>query len=109
MKKPRKPKSAFIARLPLYALLSIERNGFDGEVRFDVENLPHGVIVDHIGLSGVLIRKGETTRPIVFSCAKWVPPTSRSIFAVAQGQGGEASGAIGLRVSGAEELVQAEE
>ena len=67
------------------------------------------VIVDHIGLSGVLIRKGETTRPIVFSCAKWVPPTNRSIFAVAQGQGGEASGAIGLRVSGAEELVQAGE
>ena len=27
------------------AMLSIERNGFDGELKFDVDNLPHGVIV----------------------------------------------------------------
>src|SRR5690606_27943828 len=27
------------------ALLSIERNDFDGELNFDIENLPHGVIV----------------------------------------------------------------
>ena len=38
------------------AMLKIERNGYDGELRFEVDNLPHGVIVGHIGLSGIMIR-----------------------------------------------------
>lgn len=84
------------------AMLSIERNGFDGELKFDVDNLPHGVIVDNIGLSGVLVRKGENERQIVLSCAKWVPATTRQIFAVAKGQGDQASRPIVLRVESAE-------
>ena len=32
--------------------LKIERNGFNDRVQFEIENLPHGVIVDDIGLNG---------------------------------------------------------
>src|SRR4029079_7933780 len=40
------------------AWLKVKRNGFDDIVTFTVDNLPHGVIVDNIGLNGVLIPKG---------------------------------------------------
>ncbi|HUG92470.1 MAG TPA: c-type cytochrome domain-containing protein [Planctomycetaceae bacterium] len=80
------------------AMLSIERNGFDGELTFDVENLPHGMIVDDIGLSGVLIRRGETHRRIFLKCADWVPETTRRIHAVAKGEGNQASRPIVLHV-----------
>ena len=80
------------------ARLSIERNGFKGELKFDVDNLPHGVIVDNIGLSGVLVRTGESKRQIFLTAAKWVPETSRFIHAVAKGEGNQASLPIVLHV-----------
>ena len=80
------------------ALLSIERNGFKGELKFDVDNLPHGVIVDNIGLSGVLIREGETQRQIFLTAADWVPETTRLIDAVAKGAGNQASRPIVFHV-----------
>src|SRR5262249_38075669 len=49
-------------RLP--AWLKIKRNGHEDLVTFFVEDLPHGVIVDDIGLNGVLIPKGENERKI---------------------------------------------
>ena len=80
------------------ATLKIERNGFDELATFDVDNLPHGVIVDNIGLNGVLIRAGETERQIFLTAAKWVPDTSRSIHAVANAAGTQASRPIVLHV-----------
>ena len=80
------------------ALLKVERNGFDELANFDVDNLPHGVIVDNIGLSGVLIRAGETERQIFLTAAKWVPETSRRIHAVANAAGIQASRPIILHV-----------
>ena len=73
------------------AMIEIERNGFDGEVKFDVDNLPHGVIVDNIGLSGVLIRVGETRRQIFFTAEHWVPGSTRLIHAVGNAEGNQAS------------------
>lgn len=73
------------------ALLAIERNGYEGGINFEIENLPHGVIVDHIGLSGVLVRAEENEREIEFSCADWVQETARPIFAAGKGQGDPAS------------------
>ncbi|MGH7199906.1 MAG: hypothetical protein ACREJB_04835, partial [Planctomycetaceae bacterium] len=84
------------------AMLRIERNGYDGELNFDVDNLPHGVIVDNIGLSGILIRDGEDERQIFLTAADWVPETARHIHAVSKGQGNQASRPIGLRVRAAE-------
>jgi len=69
------------------ALLRVERDGYDGLVTFAVANLPHGVIVDNIGLNGVLLPAGETTRRIFLRCAPWVRPTSRPCHAVADQEG----------------------
>ena len=91
------------------ALLSIERHDFNSELKFDVDNLPHGVIVDNIGLSGIMIREGETRRQIFLTAADWVPETTRMIHAVSQGQGNQASQPIVLRVSRPGRLVKGEE
>lgn len=80
------------------AKIVVDRNGFDGDVKFDVDNLPHGVIVDNIGLSGVLVRTKETERQIFLTARPWVPTTSRLIHAVAQVQGNQASRPVKLHV-----------
>ena len=68
-------------------------------MKFDVDNLPHGIIVDNIGLSGVLVRASETERQIFLTARPWVPATSRWIHAVAQVQGNQASSEVRLHVS----------
>jgi hypothetical protein len=78
--------------------LRVERNGFDGRIQFDVENLPHGVIVDNIGLSGVLIPEGTTHRTIFLTAEDWVPETSRLFHAVAKAEGDQASLPMRLHV-----------
>jgi hypothetical protein len=65
------------------AWLKVKRNGFDDIVTFTIDNLPHGVIVDNIGLNGVLIPKGQSYRQIFLTAAKWVPDTDRLCFAKA--------------------------
>ena len=80
------------------AMLTIERHGYDGDLKFDVDNLPHGVIVDNIGLSGILVRAGETRRQIFLTAAEWVPETTRTYHAVAIGQGNQASRTLTLHV-----------
>ena len=63
--------------------LKIKRNGFDDVVTFTIEGLPHGVIVDNIGLNGVLIPKDKSERQIFLAAAKWVPEIDRLCFAKA--------------------------
>lgn len=82
------------------AKIVVERNGFEGDLKFDVDNLPHGIIVDNIGLSGVLVRAKENERQIFLTARPWVPETSRFIHAVAQVQGNQASKPIILHVAG---------
>jgi hypothetical protein len=81
------------------ALLQIERHGYKGELRFEVENLPHGVIVDNIGLNGIMVRAGENERQVYLTAAKWVRPTERLIHAVADREGSQTSRPISLRVT----------
>jgi dipeptidyl aminopeptidase/acylaminoacyl peptidase len=80
------------------AKIRIERNGHEGRVRFEVRNLPHGVIVDNIGLSGVLVREGETEREIFFAARDWVPETTRLTHAESVEPASEASPPISLNV-----------
>lgn len=80
------------------ARLRVKRNGHDELVTFTVENLPHGVIVDNIGLSGVLIPKDQNERQIFLTAAKWVPETDRLCFAVENQAGRQTSRAVWLRV-----------
>ncbi len=60
--------------------LKMKRNGHEELVTFSVDNLPHGMIVDNIGLNGVLIPKGENERQIFLKAAKWVPDTDRLVY-----------------------------
>ncbi|MFP6701676.1 MAG: c-type cytochrome domain-containing protein, partial [Planctomycetaceae bacterium] len=80
------------------AMLDVQRNGYDGDLNFDVENLPHGVIVDNIGLSGVLVRAKETRRQIYITAADWVPETRRLIHAVSRQEGKQASAPLRFEV-----------
>jgi hypothetical protein len=80
------------------ATLKVERNGYDDLVTFSVPNLPHGVIVDNIGLNGVLMPKGETERQIFLSAARWVGETDRPCFANAEQEGTQASPPVVVHV-----------
>ena len=81
------------------AMLSIKRaDMFNNEQRFDIDNLPHGVIVDNIGLSGVMIRQGETERQIFLTASSWVPETTRLIYGISQQEGNQASKPVRLIV-----------
>jgi len=86
------------------ARLKVERNGFDGKIPFDVGNLPHGVIVDNIGLNGVLIPEGQSERQIFLTAEKWVPDTSRPFHATAQVEGNQTSRPLVLHVKRPEGL-----
>jgi hypothetical protein len=73
------------------ARLRIERRGFDKQVAFSVHNLPHGVIVDDIGLNGILLLAGQNERQIFLTARPWVAEQSRPFFAVAEVEGNQAS------------------
>ena len=79
-------------------LLYIERNGFKERISFDVENLPHGVIVSDIGLNGVMITEELSHRQVFIECAKWVPDQTRLAFARAREAGNPTSYPILLHV-----------
>jgi len=80
------------------AMLRMTRNDFDGGLKQDVLNLPLGIIVDNIGLSGILIRENETERQIFLTAADWVQEQDRLVFAVTKGQGDQASYPVLLKV-----------
>ena len=82
--------------LPVW--LSVRRNGHEDLITFSVDNLPHGVIVDDIGLSGVLLEKGLSERRIFLNCARWVPDTDRLCFAVENQAGKQTSRSVLLHV-----------
>jgi hypothetical protein len=78
--------------------LTIDRRGFAGSLEFDVNDLPHGVIVDNIGLNGILIPEGQNEQTVYLTAASWVAPIDRLFFAVAKGAGAQASLPVWLRV-----------
>ncbi len=80
------------------AWLRVDRRGNDALIALDVEDLPHGVIVDSIGLNGVQIRAGENEREVFLSCAKWVPEQDRLIHVVV-GSTGAVTSVDGLQSS----------
>lgn len=84
------------------AVVKLERNGFDGEVKFGTEfagrNLPHGVYVDNIGLNGVTLLKGETERTFFLTARKWVPEQIRLFHLRADEEGNQTSWPVILHV-----------
>jgi dipeptidyl aminopeptidase/acylaminoacyl peptidase/mono/diheme cytochrome c family protein len=84
------------------ALATVERNGFAGEVPFGKEdagrNLPHGVYVDNIGLSGLMIQDGQTEQRVFITASKIVPEMSREFHLVTTVDGGHGTPSVRLRV-----------
>ncbi|UUO09121.1 hypothetical protein M4951_12590 [Blastopirellula sp. J2-11] len=78
--------------------LRVDRNGFDDRIQFDVNNLPHGVIVDNIGLSGVLIPAGQRERTLHLTAAAWTPASQRTFQASTKVEGKQTSLPMRLRV-----------
>ncbi len=75
------------------AFIRVARNGSNGILNFDVHSLPHGVIVDDIGLNGIQVREKESEREIRFACATWVRPQERLIHAAVSSARNEADSA----------------
>jgi hypothetical protein len=63
---------SLVAGQTVKAWLRAIRSGDDGLINLDLHGLPHGVIIDDIGLNGVQIRAGENERPIFLRAAAWV-------------------------------------
>jgi hypothetical protein len=82
------------------AWLRVKRGPIKGPMTFEVENLPHGVIVADIGLNGVLIPDGQEERQIFLQCAPWVLPQERACHAKALQGDGPTSSPATLRVVG---------
>jgi hypothetical protein len=84
------------------AVVKVERNGFDGEISFGHEysgrNLPHGVYVDNIGLSGLTLLTGDSERQFFITAAKWVPETKRLFHLRANVEGNQTSWPVLLHV-----------
>ncbi|WP_254510890.1 WD40 repeat domain-containing protein [Anatilimnocola floriformis] len=80
------------------AKLRIERQNFNDRVAFDVQNLPHGVIVDDIGLSGVLIVEGQLERTIFLRAEPWVKDQDRLFHAQANVEGNQVSKPMLLKI-----------
>lgn len=84
------------------ALVTVERNGFAGEVPFGKEdagrNLPHGVYVDNIGLNGLMIQEGQNEQRLFITAAKIVPETTREFHLVTNVDGGHGTRTVRLRV-----------
>ncbi len=80
------------------AWLSVQRKGHEDTITFDVNNLPHGVIVDNLGLNGITFLKGENGRQIFLTASKWVKAMERPFYAQAAQAGRPASLPVLLKV-----------
>jgi hypothetical protein len=88
------------------AQLIVERRGHDDRVTFEMPGLPHGVIVDNIGLNGILIPEGQTHREVFLSARPWTPETDRPFFARANEADGQCSPPVLLRVRRPSQVAQ---
>ena len=68
-----------------------KRSGEKGVLRFDVENLPHGVIVDSLGLNGITLIEGQESVEIFIKAESWVPEQDRLAYAACRDAGKQAS------------------
>ena len=88
------------------AWLRADRKKHDGSISFDVQNLPHGVIVMDIGLNGVLIPETQSERQIFLQCAPWVAEQDRLCYARAREAGNPTSKPVMLHVRKAQQQAQ---
>ncbi len=80
------------------AWVKITRNKFDAEIRFDLEDLPHGVIVDNLGLNGITLLPGQNEGEIQIKAEPWVQGQDRLCFAISREAGKQTSLPVVLHV-----------
>jgi WD40 repeat protein len=80
------------------ARLWIHRNGAKTDVTFEADNLPHGVIIADIGLSGVLIAPEQSERRIFLHTAPWVEDQDRLCYIRAKQAGAATSMPVMIHV-----------
>jgi WD40 repeat protein len=69
-------------------LVNVERrNGFKGRIPIDVQGLPHGVRVLHVGLNGILVTERDTSREIFLYAEPWVQPMEHPFVVLANREG----------------------
>ncbi len=73
------------------AWVVLKRASAKGALRFDVENLPHGIVVDNLGLNGITLLEGQDAGEIFIKAAPWVTEMDRPAFAVSRDSGKQAS------------------
>jgi hypothetical protein len=82
------PARASVARGEQVTIkLAVERlNGLSGRVPIEVRNLPQGVRVLDIGLSGVLVTETQNERVVRILAEPWVRPQTRKFYAVGKAE-----------------------
>lgn len=82
--------------------LVIERGKLEGDISFgnaeSGRNLPHGVFVDNIGLNGLLIPAGQSTREVFITAAKFVPEQIRYFHIKANVDGNPTTLPVAIRI-----------
>jgi hypothetical protein len=82
--------------------IAIERGKADDDVPYGKDdsgrNLPHGIFVDNIGLSGLVIKPGQNTREVFITAAPWLQPQVRPFHLKTTLKGNPTTKPIMLRV-----------
>lgn len=82
--------------------VKVERNGFKGQAPFGKEgsgrNLPFGVIVDNLGLNGLLVLENQQERTFFVTADRSTPEQVRPFHLTTASEGGQSSAPVLLRV-----------
>jgi WD40 repeat protein len=82
--------------------VKVERNGYHGQVPFGKEgsgrNLPFGVIVDNLGLNGLLVLENQSERVFFITADANTPDQLRLFHLTTTAEGGQSSPPVILRV-----------
>ena len=83
-------------------MVKAERFEFNDRIDFGKEdagrNLAHGLIIDNIGLNGLMIPAGATEQRFFITAADWVPESTRTFHLKVSQVSGRASQAIVIKV-----------
>jgi hypothetical protein len=89
-----------------------QRGAHAGDIAFGNEdsgrNLPHGVIVDNIGLNGLMIPAGRDSQEFFLTAAPWLKPQERLFHFRATTEGQPTTQPILLRVVTPQQVAQQE-
>ena len=95
---PPPPELAISPGETITCQLLVERNDFNGILNFEFDNLPHGVIVDNIGLNGIEVLEGHSERTLYLSANRIVASQDRLIQAATKEVGVQVSLPLMLHV-----------